>query len=181
MAVGRGGYVGLVRIEDGRLDVAAAFDAAVVREADSLGAAAVAVLHEAGFPTVPSFESAHWRGTPALTRTARAVAGEGWFAVGDAAGYVEPFTGEGMAWAIASGAAVAPVAARAIGGWTESLVREWEATHARVVRSRQVVCRAAVRVLRSPLLSRLVVRALGVMPALSRPVVGALNRPGVRP
>src|SRR5205085_586761 len=69
MAVGLGGYVGLVRIEDGRLDVAAAFDADVVRAAGSPGAAAAAVLREAGLPAIPSLEAAAWRGTPALTRT----------------------------------------------------------------------------------------------------------------
>ena len=180
MAVGRGGYVGLVRVEDARLDVAAAFDPGFVRDAGGLGPAAAAVLHGAGFPEVASLKSAPWRGTPALTRAPRRVAGDGWFAVGDAGGYVEPFTGEGMAWAIASGAAVAPIAARAVEGWSESLAREWEATHARVVRSRQVVCRVAARVLRSSAMSRLAVRALAVVPALSRPVVGALNRPGVR-
>lgn len=180
MAVARGGYVGLVRVEDGRLDVAAAFDPTFVRDAGGLGAAAVTVLREAGFPAIASLDSAAWRGTPALTRTARHVAGDRWFAVGDAAGYVEPFTGEGMAWAIASGTAVAPIAARAAEAWSDSLSREWEATHARLVRSRQTVCRAAAWVLRLPRLSRLAVRALAVMPALSRPVVGALNRPGAR-
>ena len=35
---------------------------------------------------------------------------DGMFVVGDAAGYVEPFTGE-MAWAMMSAAASAPIAA----------------------------------------------------------------------
>ena len=36
------------------------------------------------------------------------------FVLGDAAGYVEPFTGEGMAWAFAAAEAVVPLAIRAI-------------------------------------------------------------------
>jgi flavin-dependent dehydrogenase len=178
MAVGRGGYVGLVRVEDGRLDVAAAFDPGFVRGSGGLGPAAAATLRDAGFPAVPGLEELPWRGTPALTRTARCVAGERWFAVGDAAGYVEPFTGEGMAWAVASAVAVAPIAARP---WFPGLIREWEATYARLVRSRQTVCRAAAWVLRSPRLSRLAVRLLSVAPILSRPVVAALNRPARAP
>ena len=43
-----------------------------------------------------------WRGTPPLTRRAPSLAAERVFVLGDAAGYVEPFTGEGMAWALAS-------------------------------------------------------------------------------
>jgi flavin-dependent dehydrogenase len=178
MAVGRGGYVGLVRVEDGRLDVAAAFDASFVRDAGGLGLASAEVMHEAGFPAVPELEALPWRGTPALTRAPRRVAGERWFAVGDAAGYVEPFTGEGMAWAVASAVAVAPLAARP---WHPGLTREWETTHARRIRSRQATCRAAVRVLRSPRLSRWAVRLLSVAPALARPIVAALNRPAHAP
>jgi flavin-dependent dehydrogenase len=178
MAVGRGGYVGLVRLEDGRLDAAAAFDPGYVRDSGGLGPAAVATLSEAGFPAVPGLEGLPWRGTPTLTRTARRVAGERWFAVGDAAGYVEPFTGEGIAWAVASAVAVAPLAAQP---WHPGLAREWERTHARLIRSRQSVCRAAARVLRSPRLSRWAVRLLSAAPVLSRPVVAALNRPARLP
>jgi flavin-dependent dehydrogenase len=174
MAVGRCGYVGLVRLEDGRLDVAAAFDPTFVRDSNGPGSAATTTLQEAGFPAIPDLQDRPWRGTPALTRTPRRVAGERWFAVGDAAGYVEPFTGEGMGWAVASAVAVAPLAARP---WHPGLAREWEATHARLIRSRQATCRIAARVLRSPRLSRWAVRLLSVAPVLSRPVVAALNRP----
>ncbi|HET6574309.1 MAG TPA: FAD-dependent monooxygenase [Fimbriiglobus sp.] len=178
MAVDRGGYVGLVRLEDGRLDIAAAFDPAFARDAGKLGSAAGAIVSEAGLPTFPGLNDLRWRGTPALTRTPRRVAGERWFAVGDAAGYVEPFTGEGMAWAVASAVAVVPLAAPP---WHPGLAREWEETHARLIRSRQATCRAAARVLRSPRLSRWAVRLLSVAPVLARPVVAALNRPAHAP
>ncbi len=177
MATARGGYVGLVRVEDGRLDVAAAFDAAFLKAQGGLGAAAEAVLGETGWPRIAGLADLPWTGPPALTRRAKALAGERWFAVGDAAGYVEPFTGEGMAWAIASAAAVAPVAARAVQRWDASLVREWEVAHRRAVGNRQRACRVVSRVLRSPALTALAVRVLALFPALSRPVVASLNRP----
>lgn len=181
MATGRGGYVGLVRVEGGRLDVAAAFDADFVKAACGLGPAAEAVLSRTTWPAVPGLADLAWKGTPALTRRPATVAGHRLFAVGDAAGYVEPFTGEGMAWAVASAAAVAPIAARAVACWDDGLIGEWERTHARLVRGRQGVCRAAARVLRSPALTGLAVRALSMVPVLSRPVVAALNRPSVVP
>lgn len=181
MATGRGGYVGLVRVEDDRLDVAAAFDAGFVTAAGGLGPAAEAVLAGTTWPAVPGLAELAWKGTPALTRRPAAVAGRRWFAVGDAAGYVEPFTGEGMAWAVASAAAVAPLVARAADGWDDALADEWGRTHARLIRGRQGVCRAAARVLRSPRLTGLAVRALSILPVLSRPVVAALNRPAVVP
>jgi 2-polyprenyl-6-methoxyphenol hydroxylase-like FAD-dependent oxidoreductase len=107
MATGRGGYVGLVRVEDGRLDMAAAFDPVFVKSVGGLGAAAETILREVGWPAPPALAEEPWKGTPALTRRARRLAGHRCFVVGDAAGYVEPFTGEGMAWAVMSAAAVA--------------------------------------------------------------------------
>jgi menaquinone-9 beta-reductase len=181
MATGRGGYVGLVRVEDDRLDVAAAFDPAFVKSAGGLGPAAETILGGVGWPVPTGLADVHWKGTPALTRRPVALGGHRLFAVGDAAGYVEPFTGEGMAWAVMSAAALAPIAARAVRGWDEGLVREWATTHRRVVGRRQRVCRVVARVLRSPVLTGLAVRALLLFPVLSRPVVAALNRPSPLP
>ncbi|MBA4064883.1 MAG: NAD-binding protein [Isosphaera sp.] len=176
MATGRGGYVGLVRVEDGRLDVAAAFDVAFVRAEGGPGPAAETILREVGWPVPDGFAAAPWKGTPALTRRPTRLAGHRTFVVGDAAGYVEPFTGEGMAWAVTSAAALAPIAARAVDRWDDALAAEWEATHRRVVGRRQRVCRAVSRVLRSPTLTGVAIRALSLFPAAARPVVSALNQ-----
>ena len=181
MATARGGYVGLVRVEDGRLDVAAAFDASFLKHEGGPGPAAEVVLSEVGWPVPAGLAEMPWRGTPALTRRPTRLAGRGVFVVGDAAGYVEPFTGEGMAWAVMSAAALAPIADRAARRWDDWCAREWEAAHARVVARRQRVCRVVVRVLRSPRLTGLAVRALNVFPAFARPVVAALNRPYLPP
>lgn len=118
MAVGRGGYCGIVRLEDGRLDVAAAVDRRLVTEAGS-PARAIAWILATATAAAPAAEqvdpalvdpalhsalqSAAVRATPPLTRAAPLVSGSGRvFRVGDAAGYVEPFTGEGMGWALAA-------------------------------------------------------------------------------
>lgn len=174
MATGSGGYVGLVKLADDSLDVAAAFDAEFVRSAGGLASAAAAILRSAGWPELPD---SHWKGTPQLTRHRGTVAEHRLFAVGDATGYVEPFTGEGMAWAISSAAALAPIAHRAIANWNDDCIAEWRCEHARIVGRRQWLCRASARVLRSPPLTRIAVNALRLIPALARPVVAALDRP----
>jgi 2-polyprenyl-6-methoxyphenol hydroxylase-like FAD-dependent oxidoreductase len=179
MAVGHGGYVGLVRVEDDRLDVAAAFDAAFVKQKGGLGSAAVSILRASRWPVPRGLATATWRGTPALTRQPRRVAGPRFFAVGDAAGYVEPFTGEGVAWAVMSAAALAPIAARAARQWDRSFVEEWERAHERTIGRRQRTCRVVASVLRSPFLTGLAVRALALAPALSHPVIAGLNRPAL--
>lgn len=181
MAAGSGGYVGLVRLEDGRLDVAAAFDARFVCEF-GLANAAEKIVRESGLPELPQLLDAEWKGTPPLTRTPINVAGPRWYAIGDAAGYIEPFTGEGMAWALASALAVAPLVERAVAG-EANLETEWATIHRSCVGRRQWACRALAALLRRPTLCRIAVRGLRIVPALARPVVRSLNRPvftGVR-
>ncbi len=175
MACGARGYVGVVRLEDGRLDVAAALDAEYVRASGGPGQAVLPLLAAAGLPPVPGLVGLSWRGTPALTRRATRLAGERLFVLGDAAGYVEPFTGEGIAWALAAGLAVAPLAAEAAHGWRPALASAWAATYRRVVARRQYLCRAAAGALRRPRLARAVVRLLAHAPALAGPFVRHLS------
>jgi flavin-dependent dehydrogenase len=176
MACGRHGYLGLVRLEDGRLDLAAALDAAWVRAAGGPGAAAVQMLGSARWPAPADLQQLPWRGTRALTRQTRRVASKRVFAIGDATGYVEPFTGEGMAWSLAAAAAVAPLAERATNRWQPSMQREWTRTHRQVVRRRQLTCHLAAAVLRRPWLTNTVVALLANWPRIARPIVYYLNR-----
>jgi flavin-dependent dehydrogenase len=174
MAAAKHGYVGLVRLEDDQLDIAAAFDARFVRECGGLAQAALAALKEAGGPKIEGLEQAHWKGTPALTRRPEQIAGERWFAVGDAAGYIEPFTGEGMAWAIAGAVALAEIAAKP---WHPSCIQQWTSTHAQVVGRRQASCRRLARLLRHPTVCRLLVRVLAFLPSLASPFTHDWTRP----
>ncbi len=180
MAHGRGGYLGLVRLEDGRLNLAAAFDASFLRSWHHPGQAAGQMLAEVGWPEIPGLEQARWRGTPALTRRPIQPGSERVLAVGDAAGYIEPFTGEGMAWALASGAAVAPLALRAVQRWRPGVVQEWRVLHRQIVRRRQWVCWTTAWLTRSPTLTRCLVAALARLPWLAAPFVRQIGAPAMR-
>ena len=175
MACGRAGYLGLVRLEDGRLDLAAALDPHGVRIQGGPGRAAAELLDEVGWPAVPNLAGLNWRGTPALTRRVRRLSAERLFVLGDAAGYIEPFTGEGIAWALAAGRAVAPVAARAAQRWHPDLGRQWCLEYRRRITSRQIACRTVAAVLRWPSLTRAVIRLLAHAPALALPVTHYLS------
>jgi flavin-dependent dehydrogenase len=177
MACGGGGYVGLVRLEDGRLDLAAACDVGWLRRAGGPGRAATALLAEVGWPAVPGLAEAGWRGTPRLTRRLVPPAADRLFVLGDAAGYVEPFTGEGMAWALGSAAALAPLADRAVSGWSAALVGEWCRLYRQTVVRRQAACRVTAGVLRHPGLVQAVVSVLAAAPGLAMPLVRHLNGP----
>jgi flavin-dependent dehydrogenase len=175
MAVGKGGYVGLVRIEDGGLNAAAAFERRYLRDCGGPGAAAARLLSTSGFPAVPALGDAEWRGTVALTRTTRPVAARRVFLVGDATGYVEPFTGEGMAWALMSALAVEGLAARAVQSWDPSLERSWSIAHDRLLAGRRRKCRASALLLRNPTLAALAFATASRLPGPTRRIIGRMN------
>ena len=177
MAVGRDGYVGAVRVEDGSLNVAAAFEPALVRRWGTPALAAAAVLAEAGFPSITGLENAHWQGTAGLTRQTRPLAFDRLFLLGDAAGYVEPFTGQGIAWALASGQAVAPLALQAMERWDWRLARAWSDRHRRLIGRRQIVCRAIAIGLRHPWLASIGFEVLTRVPGSAGFVLARLNAP----
>jgi flavin-dependent dehydrogenase len=170
MACGRGGYLGIVRLEDDRVDIAAALDPDFVRAAGGPGEAATALLRDTGWPPV-AFAGIPWRGTLRLTRRAPALAGDRLFVLGDAAGYVEPFTGEGITWALTAAAAVQPLACQAVRTWTPSLATAWVHTYRRTVADRQGACRWIARVLRRPVLIRTIVSILHHAPGLGAPLL----------
>lgn len=175
MACGVDGYVGAVVLEDGRLDLAAALRPESVKAAGGIGPAAAEILSRSGLPEVPGIADLVWRGTPRLTRSAARVATGRVFRVGDAAGYVEPFTGEGIAWALAGAQALAPIVARAVGDPAYDAEAEWARAHAQGVRARQAMCRAVAAVLRRPRWTRVAIAVLDRSPALAGPVLGRLH------
>jgi flavin-dependent dehydrogenase len=177
MVCGRRGYVGMVRLGDGRLDVAAAVAPVLVREAGGPAAAVKRVFDEAGVGLPAGLRDARWTGTPALTCQRTPLWAERTLVVGDAAGYVEPFTGEGIAWALAGGAAVAGYAQQASEAWDPAIGQAWQATHRRLVRRRQARCRAIAAVLRRPRLLRTLIGVVSMLPGVAGPIVNGINRP----
>jgi flavin-dependent dehydrogenase len=174
---GARGYLGLVRLEDGRLDLAAALDRRWTRQIDGPGPAAKALLKYAGWPTIPGLLDLPWRGTPTLTRRMGKPAAERVFVIGDAAGYVEPFTGEGIAWALAAAVAVAPIAAEASRRWHPSLARSWIRRHRRLFEPRRRACRAVTRGLRIPSVARFSLALLSHWPSLAGFLVRRFDAP----
>jgi flavin-dependent dehydrogenase len=174
MACGPGGYAGATRVDGGRLCVAAALDARAVRAAGGLGAAVHTIFSAAGHAPPPGLAQAAFRATPALTRRARRLGARRVLALGDAAGFVEPFTGQGMAWAFLAARTVVPTAHAAVQDWHDGLVGTWDLGWRTTVARRQRACRAAAFGLRHPRLMRLAVGALAPRPELLRPLLARL-------
>ena len=175
MAIGRHGYVGLVRNEAGALNLAAAFDRPHLIAAGGPAASAAEVLEEAGFDPLPQLADAPWRATAALTRRSTPPAAERLLLLGDAAGYVEPFTGEGMGWALVGALAVVPLVLQGQSEWSRGLEREWARRHALRIGTRQRFCHGLAFALRRPGLSRSLLAAAGRWPALTAPLLRHLD------
>ncbi len=171
MAVGRSGYVGLVRTADGRLNVAAAVDPCALKATDNSTQLINEILCDAGMPALTSLNGRNCRGTLPLTRSSRRLAAARIFLLGDAAGYVEPFTGEGMGWAMSSAVSVVPYVIRLLQAWDERCAGAWESAQRRQLWSGQIACRVLAGMLRRPQAVSLALSVLTAMPSLASPIV----------
>ncbi|MCT0216024.1 FAD-dependent monooxygenase [Synechococcus sp. CS-1330] len=179
MAVGHGGYVGLVRIESGEINLACAFDRAMLRSGGGAAVACQKILAEAGFAPLPALKEAAWQLTTALSRRSMPLAGHRLLLLGDAAGYVEPFTGEGMGWALTSSLAALPLVLSGLEHWDGAIETEWRRLHRRWVTQRQRSCRVLAVVLRHPRISWGLHRLAGSFPSVAGSMIGLLQRPAL--
>lgn len=177
MAVGRSGYVGATRFSDGKLHLAASVDAKALRGAESPGQLVSQIFSEAHLPPVLEINRANWQGTLPLTRRTPSVASGRVFLVGDAAGYVEPFTGEGIAWALTTGWAVPGFVEQAVRQTADRAEQNWQTSFQQLVRSRQTWCRTLVWLLRHPRLASTAIRVMKQVPPSPQLLINWLNRP----
>ncbi len=98
MLVAPFGYCGLVRLENGCIDIAAALDTEAVKNKKPWQALETIFIHTSVDIPVET-KSSSYLGKPYLTRN-MPLFDNRCYRVGDAAGYVEPLTGEGIGWAL---------------------------------------------------------------------------------
>ena len=116
------------------------------------------------------------RGTPLLTRRATRCAARRLLVLGDAAGYVEPFTGEGIAWALHSALLATPLARAACTDWREELATDWACILRRKVIRNQWTCQLLARLLRSPALAGLSLEVCRWLPVVPRRIMSQIGR-----
>lgn len=178
MVVGPRGYVGIVRVESGVLNVAAAVDPSLLRGARP-HRVIMDLLSSIGLPPLAEPTSG-WRGTPTLTRSAGALGAHRLLRLGDAAGYVEPFTGEGMCWALSGASVAAPLALSGAVRWDGALLQEWQTFHRAALARSKRLCRILVPALRRTWMVDGALAVLGVAPGLAAPFVRRAARAPAR-
>ena len=148
MMCGRAGYAGVAPLADGRAVIAAAADPAWFAARASRGAGPLSdLLNELGLEGACDLGVHQYAGVPALRRSRERVeAGGRVFVVGDAAAYLEPFTGEGMSWALSSAERAHRFVMDAISGRYE--IGSWKKAHSRM--GRKLLCRATAAALKRP-------------------------------
>ena len=173
MAIGSHGYVGLTHIGNGRLHVAAALDRATLQE---LGpqAAVDQMMRQSGAPGLTQADVT-WRGTPPLTAGASEIADDRVFVIGDAARYVEPFTGEGIRWALENGIGAARFVISATDCWSPQIADDYRHWYRETIAARQKVCRRLSRGLKRASVRWIAHQALRLRPALADSIIKQLN------
>jgi len=152
MLVSSRGYVGMTRLAGDQIDLAAALDIKAIKKAGGVTQLVNSIRKECRAHAIPELPDADWRGTPTLSRHVKIPAVTRMFMVGDAAGYVEPFTGEGINWALSSSSLVVPIVQQALKQWSPALISHWSNTYRDQIAKRQRVCRFVSHILRYPVL-----------------------------
>ena len=177
MAVSAQGYAGVVEIEDRQLNIAAAIDPGHLQQTRSANSSLVSIFESAGLPIPTHLAEATVKGTIPLTRKASKVSGHRIFLLGDSTGYIEPFTGEGMAWAASAASAILPLVKTALTEtWSRNLEAQWEATFRTIVSGEQKVCRLLSAALRRPWMLTPLLTVCRIFPSLTQFLVGRINR-----
>ena len=174
MAVGRHGYVGITHVENGQLNVAAAVDTKIVHEF-GMREAVIQLLQNANIPVAESMHRIPLHGTPLLTRHTPNLAEERLFLLGDAAGYVEPFTGEGITMAWSGALRLVPLVVKAVACWNPGLVTQWQQKYHHAIAKRLRICRALTLLIRHPWAVRATLAVFSACPGLCIPIVGRIN------
>jgi geranylgeranyl reductase family protein len=110
-----------------------------------------------------------WRTITPLTRATISPAHDNLFFIGDAARVVEPFTGEGIYYALRSGELAANAMVDLLHGQDRgAVVREFTRAHAQIYRGRLWINRLARAAVLSPRIASAFVHATRIQPALLR-------------
>lgn len=174
MQVGEAGYAGLVRLPDGRVDLAVAVRPEAVRERGG-AAACVARMFDATVIDEAALHAATWHGTPQLWRARPHLHDDDTLLAGDAGGYVEPFTGEGMGWALATGREAGEHAVAVLRGHASCAA--WDRRARELVTTAKARCALVAWTLRHPRIVRATIAAASSLPGLATMVAESIGSP----
>ncbi len=170
MATGDSGYVGVVQLEDARWNVAAALHADALKEGISH---MIARLLDECRISHPDISATKWTTCPKLGREVIRPWTDRMLLAGDSSGYIEPITGEGMAWAVAAAESAAAVACEP---WSDSSGKEYGRAWTRRVATSRKAVRSASALLDRGWMATGAIRTLGAIPSAGKALGESLNQ-----
>ena len=140
------GYAGLAPLEDGLTNIAVVVDSAVIAARGNTLEAffdeALARIPAVAAKIAGAERVGGIRGVGPMARRARKVAGDGFLLVGDAASFLDPFTGDGVYEALRGATLLAPVADAALraGDVSTRMLEPYRAARRRAFGAKRQVC-----------------------------------------
>ena len=185
MHVNQGGYAGLAPLEDGLTNVAFVADSATVAGRDE----PLDAFFERGLLGIPEVASklagaervGGIRGVGPMAHRVRRVAGDGFLLVGDAASFLDPFTGDGVYEALRGAHLAAPAADAALraGDVSAGQLASYRAARRRAFWARRRVAWLVQGFISTPVLMDYATARLAQRPKTGITLAGVLG--GVRP
>jgi len=169
----------MVRIDGAHEHLAAALDPISCRRAGGPTNMIQEILSSCGRSMPTALKSARFRGTGTLTRRRKNLGGHRVLAVGDACGYVEPFTGEGMAWGI-MGAREMVELLPSLAAWRDDLPARWRQRYVKIIGRQQRWCRGMRPTMHHPAVAAAGIFMGSAMPTLARWIAKAICGPPIK-
>ena len=171
------GYAGVIRLPDGQTHFAAALDTTACRAAGGPSRLLAKILRACRVPAIPDLEKADLIGTLPLTRRRQCLGAHRVLALGDAAAYVEPFSGEGITWAMQSAHLLSLLLPESLDQWPADLPSEWTTCHRKLLASHHRTCRLMRFLLHRPRLLAQTAFLVGTIPVLGRMLINRVSSP----
>ena len=171
------GYVGVIRLADGQTHLAAAVDPAACKAAGGPAGLLAEIFSACRVPAIADLEQATVLGTPLLTRQRLCLGAHRVLALGDAAAYVEPFSGEGMTWALQSAHLLSLVLPESLERWPADLPTQWTKSHRMLLASHYRTCRLMRFLLHRPALLARAAFLVDALPTVGRILIDRVCSP----
>jgi geranylgeranyl reductase family protein len=181
MHVGQHAYAGLAPLEDGLTNVAVVADVRAVEgrsgSVDEFFTESLSNLPGVARKLAGAQRVGGIRGVGSMARRARRTTGDGWLLVGDAAQFLDPFTGEGIYEALRGASLAAPVASAALrsGDVSEGALRPYRTARRGAFTAKRDVCWIVQGIVNTPPLMDYVTDRLARREAVGLTLSGVLG------
>ncbi|MCA9192510.1 MAG: FAD-dependent monooxygenase [Planctomycetales bacterium] len=175
MTIDKQAYIGMATVEAGQVDIAAAIEPRLLAHGVRPWQIVSQILTRNGQGFACEWEQFDWLATPHLTRRSTKCSDYRLIVIGDSLGYAEPFTGEGMSWALRTAELAVPIVRQA-SVWSAGIEEFWEREIRQKVVKKQWISRQLMQLVRHPRWTHCAARVCQQVPAIQRWAMECVTR-----